>query len=411
MSNEKPRNKSSDEIRQDIALYERRIQEFKELLKTVEHEEYQEALDEFINRFNLKTVKEIDKVTGILKGIEFGKKSVPSPAKEVQDAAPRVRTPEELAASIGVKIPAPDVKPEPKPEPAPEPKPEPKPAPAPKPVPKPEPKPEPVKAPEPPVKPKEEAPKDEADDDFFADFDFLDEDEPKAEDKKAPNAGKEDDSFFGDMDSDLRALFDAPEENPEEDAKRPEPTNKPIPTVFDTSPAGETIPLKMEDDPFAGLFSDFNEEAVHGTQEKPADDDGFNFFDDVFEDDVQAQYNDNLDVNDILLVQEDDEALARLKKKPVIVRCETALSTAIIAGMSEGWLARENMVSILFGERELSPADASGAKTVHDAMSDVFEKNAGDEAKAAYAEFLQFPFNVRLSTIILTKHDIEALLK
>ena len=234
---------------------------------------------------------------------------------------------------------------------------------------------------------------------------------PKAEDKKASNAGKEDDSFFGDMDSDLRALFDAPEDKPEEDAKKPEPTNKPIPTVFDTSPAGETIPLKMEDDPFAGLFNDFNEEAVHGTQEKPADDDGFNFFDDVFEDDVQAQYNDNLDVNDILLVQEDDEALVRLKKKPVIVRCETALSTAIIAGMSEGWLARENMVSILFGERELSPADASGAKTVHDTMSDVFEKNAGDEAKAAYAEFLQFPFNVRLSTIILTKHDIEALLK
>lgn len=390
------RNMSTKMIKDEITQLESRIEELRIGLKQAELAECKVALDAFVDRFRLNSIDRIDRASDILVRANFlGNES--EPAKKI--------------APVSEPVPEPAVVPAPEPVPVvtkhveifqvnshkEEPEAEPEPV-APAPVPEPvieEKAEEAVQKDAPPVP--EEEPKESADADWDSLFsDLMGDLEAPVEAEKPEEVRAEEPEVQQPVEDAPSVEEPAPEEHAEpEEAEEPE-------EVSEDADQDDLLDMSFTD----LLMPDVSFEEDEAPQAKPDMKEMGNIFDN--------QDNDSFNANAIIAVEEDDPVLMGYKKKSAIVNAESSLVNAIVEGVKEGWVAKEDVISRFFkGEIAAGTSEKDRYKIAGEIADDLESSFASDELSESYryySQFARFPYQVRCRAIQLARHDIEAVL-
>lgn len=392
---------SKSEIKQKLRELDAQRREYEVLLKQAEEEEFNGAVGKFLTRFNIHSVEDLNRITGIIEGVEsiasrsFQKKRE-IPCRQEGSAAhqvPPIQIVEKSQSKTQDSVP--------------------------------------------------EAGKEERlgldQEDPFALKDLSSPPEPVASnsttsfnidptsaqsvtnafgqndfttnDDSAEEEGNMDDPFgldkidFGDI------MTEAVEEQEQTEKRTEDGTQKEDMDSFDG--LDDLFPeyVEKELDPDGTVADSEPEDDIF--EKNPINTDNFDedFWKNLESDLLSEEESSTINVADVIAVTEADEHLAKAKKRPVIVAAEKALVEAIAAAVDEGWVKKEEVLYRFFESSTENSVYANESKKFEQIIDKLNSKwegvNPGNASRMKLEEFLNFPFNVRIKAVGLTLNDLR----
>ena len=392
---------SKSEIKQKLRELDAQRREYEVLLKQAEEEEFNGAVSKFLTRFNIHSVEDLNRITGIIEGVEsiasrsFQKKRE-IPCRQEGSAAhqvPPIQIVEKSQSKTQDSVP--------------------------------------------------EAGKEERlgldQEDPFALKDLSSPPEPVASnsttsfnidptsaqsvtnafgqndfttnDDSAEEEGNMDDPFgldkidFGDI------MTEAVEEQEKTEKRTEDGTQEEDMDSFDGLDDLFPAYAEKELDPDGTVADNEPEDDIF--EKNPINTDNFDedFWKNLESDLLSEEESSTINVADVIAVTEADEHLAKAKKRPVIVAAEKALVEAIAAAVDEGWVKKEEVLYRFFESSTENSVYANESKKFEQIIDKLNSKwegvNPGNASRMKLEEFLNFPFNVRIKAIGLALNDLR----
>ncbi len=392
---------SKSEIKQKLRELDAQRREYEVLLKQAEEEEFNGAVSKFLTRFNIHSVEDLNRITGIIEGVEsiasrsFQKKRE-IPCRQEGSAAhqvPPIQIVEKSQSKTQDSVP--------------------------------------------------EAGKEERlgldQEDPFALKDLSSPPEPVASnsttsfnidptsaqsvtnafgqndfttnDDSAEDEGNMDDPFgldkidFGDI------MTEAVEEQEKTEKRTEDGTQEEDMDSFDGLDDLFPSYAEKELDPDGTVADNEPEDDIF--EKNPINTDNFDedFWKNLESDLLSEEESSTINVADVIAVTEADEHLAKAKKRPVIVAAEKALVEAIAAAVDEGWVKKEEVLYRFFESSTENSVYANESKKFEQIIDKLNSKwegvNPGNASRMKLEEFLNFPFNVRIKAVGLALNDLR----
>lgn len=392
---------SKSEIKQKLRELDAQRREYEVLLKQAEEEEFNGAVSKFLTRFNIHSVEDLNRITGIIEGVE----SIASRSFQKKQEIPCRQE-----GTVAHQVPPIQI------------------------VEKPESK---THDPVPESEKEERLGLDQ--EDPFALKDLSSPPEPAASNSTTsfntdPASGQSVTNVFGQND------FTANDDSVEDEENMDDPFGLDKidfgDIMTETVEGQEQTEKRTEDgtqeedmDSFDGLddlFPEYAEKELDsdGTvsdneseddifEKNPINTDNFDedFWKNLESDLLSEEDSSTINVADVIAVTEADEHLAKAKKRPVIVAAEKSLVEAIAAAVDEGWVKKEDVLYRFFESSTENSVYANESKKFEQIIDKLNSKwegvNPGNASRMKLEEFLNFPFNVRIKAVGLALNDLQ----
>lgn len=392
---------SKSEIKQKLRELDAQRREYEVLLKQAEEEEFNGAVSKFLARFNIHSVEDLNRITGIIEGVEsiasrsFQKKQkipcrqeepaahqVPpiqimeKPQNKMQDSVPEAGKEERLGLDQEDPFALKD-----------------------------------LSSPSEPVASNSTTSFNtdpisaQSVTNAFGQNDFTTNDDSAEDEENMDDPFGLDKIDFGDI------MTEAEEEQEKTEKRTEDGTQEEDMDSFDG--LDDLFPEYAEKELGSdGTVAD-NEPEDDIFEKNPINTDNFDedFWKNLESDLLSEEESSTINVADVIAVTEADEHLAKAKKRPVIVAAEKALVEAIAAAVDEGWVKKEEVLYRFFESSTENSVYANESKKFEQIIDKLNSKwegvNPGNASRMKLEEFLNFPFNVRIKAVGLAMNDLR----
>ena len=392
---------SKSEIKQKLRELDAQRREYEVLLKQAEEEEFNGAVGKFLTRFNIHSVEDLNRITGIIEGVEsiasrsFQKKQeiphrqeepaahqvppiqiVEKSQSKTQDSVPEAGKEERLGLDQEDPFALKDLSSPPEPV-----------------------------ASNSTTSFNIDPTSAQSVTNAFGQNDFTTNDDSAEDEENMDDPFGLDKIDFGDI------MTEAMEEQEKTEKRTEDGTQEEDMDSFDGLDDLFPAYAEKELDPDGTVADNEPEDDIF--EKNPINTDNFDedFWKNLESDLLSEEESSTINVADVIAVTEADEHLAKAKKRPVIVAAEKALVEAIAAAVDEGWVKKEEVLYRFFESSTENSVYANESKKFEQIIDKLNSKwegvNPGNASRMKLEEFLNFPFNVRIKAIGLALNDLR----
>lgn len=392
---------SKSEIKQKLRELDAQRREYEVLLKQAEEEEFNGAVNKFLTRFNIHSVEDLNRITGIIEGVEsiasrsFQKKQeipcrqeepaahqvppiqiVEKSQSKTQDSVPEAGKEERLGLDQEDPFALKDLSSPPEPV-----------------------------ASNSTTSFNIDPTSAQSVTNAFGQNDFTTNDDSAEDEENMDDPFGLDKIDFGDI------MTEAVEEQEKTEKRTENGTQEEDMDSFDGLDDLFPAYAEKELDPDGTVADNEPEDDIF--EKNPINTDNFDedFWKNLESDLLSEEESSTINVADVIAVTEADEHLAKAKKRPVIVAAEKALVEAIAAAVDEGWVKKEEVLYRFFESSTENSVYANESKKFEQIIDKLNSKwegvNPGNASRMKLEEFLNFPFNVRIKAIGLALNDLR----
>ena len=392
---------SKSEIKQKLRELDAQRREYEVLLKQAEEEEFNGAVNKFLTRFNIHSVEDLNRITGIIEGVEsiasrsFQKKQeipcrqeepaahqvppiqiVEKSQSKTQDSVPEAGKEERLGLDQEDPFALKDLSSPPEPV-----------------------------ASNSTTSFSIDPTSAQSVTNAFGQNDFTTNDDSAEDEENMDDPFGLDKIDFGDI------MTEAVEEQEKTEKRTENGTQEEDMDSFDGLDDLFPAYAEKELDPDGTVADNEPEDDIF--EKNPINTDNFDedFWKNLESDLLSEEESSTINVADVIAVTEADEHLAKAKKRPVIVAAEKALVEAIAAAVDEGWVKKEEVLYRFFESSTENSVYANESKKFEQIIDKLNSKwegvNPGNASRMKLEEFLNFPFNVRIKAIGLALNDLR----
>lgn len=392
---------SKSEIKQKLRELDAQRREYEVLLKQAEEEEFNGAVSNFLTRFNIHSVEDLNRITGIIEGVEsiasrsFQKKQeipcrqeepaahqvppiqiVEKSQSKTQDSVPEAGKEERLGLDQEDPFALKDLSSPPEPV-----------------------------ASNSTTSFNIDPTSAQSVTNAFGQNDFTTNDDSAEDEENMDDPFGLDKIDFGDI------MTEAVEEQEKTEKRTEDGTQEEDMDSFDGLDDLFPAYAEKELDPDGTVANNEPEDDIF--EKNPINTDNFDedFWKNLESDLLSEEESSIINVADVIAVTEADEHLAKAKKRPVIVAAEKALVEAIAAAVDEGWVKKEEVLYRFFESSTENSVYANESKKFEQIIDKLNSKwegvNPGNASRMKLEEFLNFPFNVRIKAVGLTLNDLR----
>lgn len=392
---------SKSEIKQKLRELDAQRREYEVLLKQAEEEEFNGAVNKFLTRFNIHSVEDLNRITGIIEGVEsiasrsFQKKQeipcrqeepaahqvppiqiVEKSQSKTQDSVPEAGKEERLGLDQEDPFALKDLSSPPEPV-----------------------------ASNSTTSFNIDPTSAQSVTNAFGQNDFTTNDDSAEDEENMDDPFGLDKIDFGDI------MTEAVEEQEKTEKRTENGTQEEDMDSFDGLDDLFPAYAEKELDPDGTVADNESEDDIF--EKNPINTDNFDedFWKNLESDLLSEEESSTINVADVIAVTEADEHLAKAKKRPVIVAAEKALVEAIAAAVDEGWVKKEEVLYRFFESSTENSVYANESKKFEQIIDKLNSKwegvNPGNASRMKLEEFLNFPFNVRIKAIGLALNDLR----
>lgn len=392
---------SKSEIKQKLRELDAQRREYEVLLKQAEEEEFNGAVSIFLTRFNIHSVEDLNRITGIIEGVEsiasrsFQKKQeipcrqeepaahqvppiqiVEKSQSKTQDSVPEAGKEERLGLDQEDPFALKDLSSPPEPV-----------------------------ASNSTTSFNIDPTSAQSVTNAFGQNDFTTNDDSAEDEENMDDPFGLDKIDFGDI------MTEAMEEQEKTEKRTEDGTQEEDMDSFDGLDDLFPAYTEKELDPDGTVANNEPEDDIF--EKNPINTDNFDedFWKNLESDLLSEEESSTINVADVIAVTEADEHLAKAKKRPVIVAAEKALVEAIAAAVDEGWVKKEEVLYRFFESSTENSVYANESKKFEQIIDKLNSKwegvNPGNASRMKLEEFLNFPFNVRIKAVGLALNDLR----
>lgn len=392
---------SKSEIKQKLRELDAQRREYEVLLKQAEEEEFNGAVSKFLTRFNIHSVEDLNRITGIIEGVEsiasrsFQKKQeiphrqeesaahqvppiqiVEKSQSKTQDSVPEAGKEERLGLDQEDPFALKDLSSPPEPV-----------------------------ASNSTTSFNIDPTSAQSVTNAFGQNDFTTNDDSAEDEENMDDPFGLDKIDFGDI------MTEAVEEQEKTEKRTEDGTQEEDMDSFDGLDDLFPAYAEKELDPDGTVANNEPEDDIF--EKNPINTDNFDedFWKNLESDLLSEEESSTINVADVIAVTEADEHLAKAKKRPVIVAAEKALVEAIAAAVDEGWVKKEEVLYRFFESSTENSVYANESKKFEQIIDKLNSKwegvDPGNASRMKLEEFLNFPFNVRIKAVGLALNDLR----